>query len=265
MSAVNTGGESLEPRFAAPQSSLNEDAVEMSSRERMRLGQELHDSVGQLLSGVTFLARALENKLSAQALPEAVDAAEIGQIVLQALTQTRNLARGLFPVELEADGLIDALTELTGTLAKLFGVSCRVEVQDKVVISDRTVANHLFRLTQEAISNSVKHGRATEVIVGLSWQSQEAELFVRDNGVGLPAQEARSNGLGLRIMNYRARRIGGRLSVEPTEDGGTLVKCIFPIHSTERETLKELNHPQAICVRLHNRESYGNQNSMEPS
>src|SRR6266516_7748533 len=95
MSAANTRGESLEPRFAAPQSSLNEDAVEISNRERMRLGQELHDSVGQLLSGVTFLARALENKLSARALPEAVDAAEIGQIVLQAVTVTRDLAGGL--------------------------------------------------------------------------------------------------------------------------------------------------------------------------
>src|SRR6266496_4691303 len=207
MSAVNTGGESLEPRFAAPQSSLNEDAVEMSSRERMRLGQELHDSVGQLLSGVTFLARALENKLSAQGLPEAAEAAEIGHFVLQALTQTRDLARGLFPVELEPDGLIEALAELAARLEKLFGISCRVEAEEKVLVCDRTAANHLFRLAQEAISNSVKHGRATEVVIGLGMHQEEAELFVRDNGSGLPTPDGKSEGLGRRIMNDRARSI----------------------------------------------------------
>src|SRR6266496_448984 len=238
MIALNTGGERLEPFVASPQSSLNEEAVEMSNRERMRLGQELHDSVGQLLSGVTFLSRALENKLSARGLPEAADAAEIGHLVFQALAQTRNLARGLFPIELEADGLIEALTELAGTLEKLFGISCRVEAEVDLVVSDQTVANHLFRLTQEAFNNSVKHGRATEVVVGLRPHMHGVELFVRDNGIGMPVQGTKSEGLGLRIMNYRARKIGGRLSVEPTEDGGTLVRCIFSGHLTERKTKK---------------------------
>src|ERR1051325_8163716 len=176
---LNTIEHSSEPQLATRLPSMDEALVEMSSRERMRLGQELHDSVGQLLSGITFLARALENKLSAHGLPEAADAAEIGQFVLQALTQTRDLARGLFPVELEADGLSVALTELAARLEKLFGISCRVEAEEKLVVCDRTVANHLFRLDQEAISNSVKHGRATEVVVGLEQRSDVAELFVR--------------------------------------------------------------------------------------
>ena len=233
---VNRTEEKIECLFAPPLPSLNEVALEISSRERMRLGQELHDNVGQLLSGVTFLSRALENKLSARGLPEAADAAEIGHLVFQALTQTRNLARGLFPIELEADGLIEALTELAGTLEKLFGISCRVEAEVDLVVSDQTVANHLFRLTQEAFNNSVKHGRATEVVVGLRRHTHGEELFIRDNGIGLSVQGTKSEGLGLRIMNYRARKIGGRLSVEPTEDGGTLVRCIFSGHLTERKT-----------------------------
>jgi len=229
---VNRNQEQMESLFAPSLPSLDEAVLDIGSRERERLGQELHDSVGQLLSGVTFLARALENRLSALGLPEAVDAAEIGRFVLQALTQTRNLARGLLPMELEADGFIEALTELAGTLERLFGVSCRVEAED-LVVGDRTVANHLFRLTQEASHNSVKHGRATEVVVGLRRHRHEAELFVRDNGTGLPIQGIKSEGLGLRIMNYRARKIGGRLIVEPTEDGGTVVRCMFPNHLTE--------------------------------
>lgn len=232
---MKTREELLDSHFAPP---LNEVALEISSLERMRLGQELHDSVGQLLSGVTFLARALENKLSARGLPEAADASEIGHLVFQALTQTRNLARGLFPIELEADGLVEALAELAETLEKLFGISCRVEAEEDLVVSDQTVANHLFRLTQEAFNNSVKHGRATEVFVGLRRHGHGAELFVRDNGIGLPVQGTKSEGLGLRIMNYRARKIGGSLIVEPTEDGGTLVRCIFPNHLSKRTAKK---------------------------
>jgi len=232
---VNRNEEKIESFFALPLASLNEVVLDISSRERLRLGQELHDSVSQLLSGVVFLAHTLENKLSARGLPEAADAAEIGQFVLQALTQTRNLARGLFPIDWEADGLIEALTELAGTLERLFGVSCRVEAED-VVVGDQAVTNHLFRLTQEAFNNSVKHGRATEVVVGLRRHGHEVELFVRDNGTGLPIQGIKSEGLGLRIMDYRARIIGGRLSVGPTEEGGTVVRCMFPSQLAERKT-----------------------------
>ena len=223
---MNRNEEKIESLFAPPLPSLNEAVLDISSRERARLGRELHDSVSQLLSGVVFLVHTLENKLSARGLPEAADAAEIGQFLLQALTQTRNLARGLFPIDLEADGLIEALTELARTLERLFGVSCRVEAED-VVVGDQTVTNHLFRLTQEAFNNSVKHGRATEVVVGLRRHGHEVELFVRDNGTGLPIQGIKSEGLGLRIMNYRARKIGGRLSVEPTEDGGRWSDACF--------------------------------------
>jgi signal transduction histidine kinase len=222
--------EKIEPLFASP----NEAVHELRSHEWMRLGRELHDNVGQLLSGVTFLARALESKLSARGLPEASDAAEIGHFVFQALTQTRNLARGIFPIEFQADELIKALTDLAGTLEKLFGISCRVEAEADWVVGDQTVANHLFRLTQEAVNNSVKHGRATELVVGLRRHEHGAELFIRDNGIGLPVLRTKSEGLGLRIMNYRAQKIGGRLSVEPAEDGGTLVRCIFSSHLTER-------------------------------
>ncbi len=234
---VNRNEEKIESLFALPLPSLNE-AVPEVIHEWMRLGQELHDSVGQLLSGVAFLSRALEKKLSTRGLPEASDAAEIGHLVFQALTQTRNLARGLFPIELEADGLVEALTEWAGTLEKLFGISCRVDAEADLVVGDQTVANHLFRLAQEAFNNSLKHGRATEVVVGLRPHTHGAELFIRDNGIGLPVQGTKSDGLGLRIMNYRAQKIRGRLSVEPTEGGGTLVRCIFSGHLTERKPEK---------------------------
>src|SRR5207237_2860566 len=132
---------------------LEKEVLEITNREQTRIGQDLHDGLGQHLTGITFLTRALETRLSSQSLPEAEEAAEIGRLVLQALSQTRNLARGLFPIELESNELAPALRELAATVEKLFNISCAVETDDNLVVAaNRTVVNHLFRLAQEAIN-----------------------------------------------------------------------------------------------------------------
>ena len=206
------------------------EIIEISNREQVRIGQDLHDGLGQHLTGLTFLSRALQNKLAARSLPEAEDAAEIGRLVLQALSQTRNLARGLFPVELESSELGPAFRDLAATVEKLFNISCVVETDDKVAIADRTIGNHLFRLAQEAINNSVKHGKAKRIVIGLKTVEDGTILTIRDNGVGFPKQPGPGKGLGLRIMNYRAQRVGGSLEIQAVEGGGTLVICSLKNH-----------------------------------
>src|SRR5262245_14866345 len=206
---------------------LEKEILEISSREQIRIGQDLHDGLGQHLTGVTFLSRALENKLAALSLPEAADAAEIGQLVLQALSQTRNLARGVFPVELESSGLVQALIELADTVEKLFKISCCFEGDGSILLHDRHLANHLFRLAQEAINNSVKHGKAKRVIIDLRRSGDKTVLSVRDDGVGFSALGLKTNGLGLRIMHYRAQKIGGALEIQSAQNGGTVVSCSF--------------------------------------
>ena len=202
-----------------------QEIVEISNREQVRIGQDLHDGLGQHLTGTTFLTKALEKKLAAMSLPEAEDAAEIGRLVLQALSQTRNLARGLFPVELESSELAAALHELAATVQKLFNLSCTVESDEQLVITNRTVVTHLFRLAQEAINNSVKHGKATRVVIGLKAAGEKAVLTIRDNGVGYRRESASSKGLGLKIMSYRAQKIGATFDIQPGESGGTIVTC----------------------------------------
>jgi signal transduction histidine kinase len=203
------------------------EILEISNREQLRIGQDLHDGLGQHLTGITFLTRALESKLAGRGLPEAAEVGEIGKLVLQALTQTRNLARGLFPVEVETHGLVQALKELTITAEKMFKISCRFEGEETLVIRNRTVSHHLFRVAQEAINNSVKHGKASQVVLSLSIAGENLQLAVRDNGLGFSADKTQSQGLGLRIMAYRAQKIGGTLHVVPGEGGGTLVTCSF--------------------------------------
>lgn len=206
---------------------LEKEILDIANQEQMRIGQDLHDGLGQHLTGITFLTRALEKKLSARALPEAAEAAEIVQLVIQALSQTRNLARGIFPVELESTGLGRAFRELASTVEELFGISCLVDCPENVMISSHSVANHLFRLAQEAINNSVKHGKASRLVIGLHDRDGRIELSIRDDGVGLPRDGIKMKGLGLRIMGYRAQKIGAVFGIESPESGGTVVTCWF--------------------------------------
>ncbi len=203
------------------------EILEISNREQLRIGQDLHDGLGQHLTGITFLTRALENRWAAKGAPEAAEVGEIGKLVMQALSQTRNLARGLFPVEVETHGLVQALKELTVTAEKMFNISCRFEGDETLMIRNRTVSHHLFRVAQEAINNSVKHGKATQVVLSLRGHEDQVHFSVRDNGLGFSPGKSPGQGLGLRIMTFRAQKVGGTLQVTPAEGGGTLLSCTF--------------------------------------
>jgi signal transduction histidine kinase len=208
------------------------EIVEITNREQARIGQDLHDGLGQQLTGISFLSRALEQKLAARRLSEAADAAEICRLVVQTLAQTRNLARGLFPVELEGNGLASALKQLGQEVEKLFKITCAVECSEGLVIQDRGTANHLFRLAQEAINNSVKHGKAKRVSLSLERLNGSAVLSICDDGIGFRDNALPGQGLGLRIMNYRAQKVGGTLDVRTAPAGGVHIRCTFPYTMT---------------------------------
>ena len=214
-------------RDVTERTQIEKELLEISHREQMRIGQDLHDGLGQHLRRITFLTRALEKKLAAQHLPEAAEVAEVSRLVMQALSQTRSLARGLFPVELESKGLASALRQLAATVEELFGVSCVVDFDASVTIRDQTVATHLFRLTQEAVNNAVRHGKAKRLSIELTRAADYLALAIRDDGVGFPKDGPKTQGLGLKIMQYRAQKVGGVLSLQPGEDGGTVVTCLF--------------------------------------
>jgi len=232
--AVSRGGHVLAlVRDVTDRESLEKEVVEGSNRVQMRIGQDIHDGLGQHLTGISFLCRALERKLAAKNLPEAADAAEISGLVLGALSQTRNLARGLFPVEVESSNLVHSLRELATTAEQLFHISCSVECDENLAVNDRDASTHLFRLAQEAINNAVKHGKAHRVLIHLGAEGNHRVLRISDDGVGLPATGARQSGLGLRIMNYRAKKVGGSLEIRPGEPNGTVVHCTFTLNPDE--------------------------------
>ncbi|HWI60148.1 MAG TPA: ATP-binding protein, partial [Bacillota bacterium] len=207
---------------------LEKEILEISDRERQRIGQDLHDGLCQHLAGIELMSQVLEQKLAAKSKTDAARAGDIARHVREAISQTRSLARGLSPVTLEVEGLTSALQELAATTEKLFGVSCRCECPSTVPVPAPAVATHLYRIVQEAVSNAIKHGKATHITILLELLGEHTVLTVTDNGRGLAPGFAKSGGMGLRIMQYRAGMIGATVAVEPHPGGGTQVICSVP-------------------------------------
>lgn len=207
---------------------LENAVIEISSREQRSIGQDLHDGLGQHLTGIAFLAKVQEQKLADKSLPEAAEAAKIVQLVNEAIHKTRELARGLVPVLSNRHGLTSALQEWASEVEDIFRIECRFECDDPFPIRDDGAANQLFHIAQEAVHNAIRHGHARKIVIALRSADEEGALTIRDDGSGF-AFDSACDGMGLRIMDYRARMIGGRFTVENARPRGTLASCRFPL------------------------------------
>lgn len=217
---------------------LEEAILEISAREQRRIAQDLHDGLGQHLTGIAFMSKVLEEKLSDKSLPEAVEAAKIVKMVNQAIDNTRQLARGLHPVAAEPQGLISALKKWADEVEGLFRIGCRLQCDKPVQIHDVTAATHLYRIAQEAVNNAIRHGKSRNIVIRLSGRNGTGVLAIEDDGEGFPKKPPTQPGAGLSIMNYRADIIGGSLRVQQNQDRGegdrgVTITCTFPIRSAE--------------------------------
>jgi PAS domain S-box-containing protein len=206
---------------------LEREVLEIAAREQRHIGQELHDGVGQELTGLGLMAQSL-----AQCLPEA--AAEKG-IALRLITgldgvrqNIRELSRGLVPVHLESRGLSAALEDLAARTTRASGISVTADCPEWVELPDHWTATQLFRITQEAVNNALRHGRPRLIRLALLTEPNGLRLRISDDGIGIRDEPVRGSGLGLRIMQYRAGLIGGVLHIGPSEGGGTAVTCTLP-------------------------------------
>jgi PAS domain S-box-containing protein len=208
---------------------LEKTILEISAREQRQIGQDLHDGLGQHLTGIAFMSKVQEQKLIEKQLPEAADAGKILKLVNDAINKTRELARGLLPVMSDAQGLMSALQQWAGEAEDLFGVSCRFQCFSPVLIHDDAMATHLYYIAREAVTNAIKHGRPSLIVIHLAATLTHGALEIRDDGRGIAEVPANNAGMGLHLMNYRARMIGGSLQIQRGENGGTIVTCLFPI------------------------------------
>jgi len=200
--------------------------------ERERIGREIHDTISQDLAGANMLLRILERKLKHVSAEDAEAAAKVSECIDLALSHLRCLTRGLAAIEMSASQLTPALGQLCEETGRLFSVDCRFDAHGPPPRVTNEAATHLYCLAREALCNAVRHGRATEVVVGLHTDGTEGELAVSDNGNGFHHRPDPANGLGLRIMDHRAQQVGGKLKVTRQPKGGTVVtssfSCIAP-------------------------------------
>lgn len=208
---------------------LEQEILSISEQEQRRIGQDLHDGLGQMLTGIGLITKNLAQRLTSNKLPGAEELNEIVELIHEADEQARGLAHGLVPVNLEANGLITALKQLTEEIERMFNISCTFESSGTPLVYNNVRALHLYRIAQESISNAIKHGHSTKVSIYLNRNEGQIILRITDNGIGYENNNSQRPGMGVRIMHYRARIIGGVLNIRKTPRGGTIVSCTVPV------------------------------------
>jgi signal transduction histidine kinase len=218
-------------REVAERQRLDQEMARVADRERRRLGQELHDTLGQHLTGTALAAQVLKEKLAARSAPEVSEAEKLVHYVEEGIDLTRNLARGFFSPELEADGLMAALRGLAENITERFRIRCVFDGDESVRIHDSTVATQLYRITQEAVMNSVKHAAAGRINIRLATEGPKLCLTIIDDGIGFPESLSQPQGLGLRLMRHSAALAGATFDVRRNGRGGTIATCKLKIPS----------------------------------
>jgi signal transduction histidine kinase len=233
-------------REIAERERLESEILKVSEHEQRRIGRELHDGLCQHLTATAFAGQVLSEKLAAKSLEENADADKVVELVEQGINMARGLARGLYPVEMEAEGLMAAFRELASSLTKATRIPCVFLCESPVLIHDDAVATHLYFIGQEAVRNAIQHAQPHRVDITLSERDARVTLTIEDDGIGLPENVRQSAGLGLRIMAHRAEEIGGGFSAEPGPTGGTIVACTLLLRpSSQASALAQYAQPVA--------------------
>jgi PAS domain S-box-containing protein len=214
---------------------LEREIIEIANREQERIGHDLHDGLGQELTGIALMLRGLSSKLAREYPAALPSVEEIVRLVNRAIQGTRALAHGLSPVAIEHGGLEPALQALATRATDLYHLPVEASCESGAGRGlDASTAIHLYRIAQEAVTNAARHGRPTHVAITLAVSAGELVLSVHDDGVGMPADAAGAPGMGLRIMGYRARMVGGQLGIESRPAGGTTVRVTCPCGTARR-------------------------------
>jgi two-component system CheB/CheR fusion protein len=212
---------------------LEREVIEAAELERRRIGQDLHDELGQQLTGAAFLSQVLSQRLDAAERAEAEDARQLTAIINDVIAETRDFSRLLSPVDVFADGLVDALQDLADHTGRIFDAACTLDTESDIRIRDNVVATHLYRIAQEAVNNAIKHADPSAIRIALRQDASGLHLRVEDDGTGIDASSIEQPaGIGLRTMRYRAALIGGTLRISPTADGSA-VTVVVPSEGRE--------------------------------
>ncbi len=210
---------------------LEKTVLEITKKEQQRIGQELHDGLAQHLTSTAIVAKVLEKKLVDGPAGTVKEAKRVVGLINQAVAQTRELAQGLYALEMQSDDLFSSLKKLARETEKTVGLHCTFEAKDSMPIKSE-MAMHLYRIAREAVNNAVKHGQGENVWIRFERKgNHEAQLTIENDGKSFVKGGPKQKGLGMHIMRSRASVLNASLSVEPRPKGGAVVICVLPLPS----------------------------------
>ena len=207
---------------------LEREMLNVSEREQRRIGRDLHDGLCQHLSATALAGYAHARSLESDNLPQAVKARLIVNLIEDAIPLARAITKGLHPVEMRDDGLMQALEEYATATSNLFGIQCLFECHLPVLVPTPAKAAHLYRIVQEGVSNAIRHGKATQITILLEDTDTGLHLRISDNGRGFAQPLPERRGMGLEIMAARAKFMGGEFSFGSNKAGGAELICLVP-------------------------------------
>jgi signal transduction histidine kinase len=214
---------------------LENELLDITEKERRRIGIDLHDDLGQHLNGIALLVEALKLKLSNKESPEVADVDRIKGLLLKTMNHAHGVARDLASADLKSRELSTALKDLAVHAESLFGIKCLLSMEGEIPTVPEAVVSQLYKIAQEAVTNAIKHGKAKEVQISMTQLDGNLVMRVRNDGEPFPETISMSNRMGLRIMNYRANTLGAKLEIKGEDKRGTVVTCSMPMHSCLQE------------------------------
>jgi signal transduction histidine kinase len=219
---------------------VQEELLNVSEREQRRIGRDLHDGLCQHLAATALTCQVLREELAEQGFASAARAQKVVELIERSIRLSRQSARGLDPVAMDAEGLMSALEEMAAATSDLFRIPCTFECESPVLVHDSAVTEHLFRIAQEAVRNAVTHSRAGRIFVMLETTENGLELRIEDDGAGFEPEKSTAKGMGLRIMPLRARLIGATFHATSSPGAGTVIACLLPME--KQSARRQLEH-----------------------
>ncbi|HEX7454858.1 MAG TPA: ATP-binding protein, partial [Gallionella sp.] len=206
--------------------------ISVTEDTQERIGRELHDDLGQHLTGTAFISELLFQDLKKRGYPDCEYASKITALINESINKTRSLAQGLYPVELKGAGLCAMLEQIASNVVSIYQIDCELISEGECSITNPHVLINLFRITQEAVNNTIKHSGATKITLKITETPSEMKLEIADNGCGIAKRSiADSNkGLGMHTMHYRSSLLGATFRTTERPTGGTSVTIILPIN-----------------------------------
>jgi signal transduction histidine kinase len=230
---------------------LENELLEIAENERRRIGFDLHDDLGQKLTGVSMMIKGLEQRLAAEQHSCLPDARKIHELMEEIIHHTHNLAHQFGSLDVKGDDLATVLKALAENVKTMFELPCSLTTKGSLPELQQNTTLQLYKIAQEAVSNAIKHGKATQVALGAVRHNDELIVSIKNDGVRFSPPSGVKNRMGLRIMNYRANTIGATLDIRPQEKAGTVVTCTLPIKNSVRVNAR--SHSSA--ARAHQQET----------